>query len=175
MVERHPLLYRSKTNGKTIIARLKPAYKSFLLRLRRDEATKRLFIRLEAVEKTATVICFVGLEDLVAYLETSTLEFTGSVSTMVTMFVRQSVQDYDHWKRVYTEFASLRQKLGVTSASIFREVHDLNKVTVMLQFSELIAAQNYANSDELREAMVKAGVAGKPEIWFAHTIERTGF
>ena len=121
------------------------------------------------------MICFVGLEDLVAYLETSTLEFTGRVSTMVTMFVRQSVQDYDHWKRVYTEFASLRQESGVTSASIFREVHDLNKVTVMLQFSELNAAQNYANSDELREAMVKAGVAGKPEIWFAHTIERTAF
>lgn len=91
------------------------------------------------------------------------------------MFVRQSVQDYDHWKLVYTEFGSLRQELGVTSVSIFREVRDLNKVTVMLQFSELIAAQNYANSDELREAMVKAGVVDEPEIWFAHTIERSAF
>jgi hypothetical protein len=39
----------------------------------------------------------------------------------------------------------------------------------------LDAAISFANSDELKSTMVKAGVVGQPEIWFAEDVERTAF
>jgi len=41
-------------------------------------------------------------------------------------------------------------------------------VTVTHDFATLDAAKALAASDELKQAMVKAGVVGAPEIWFTH-------
>jgi quinol monooxygenase YgiN len=92
---------------------------------------------------------------------------------MVTMFVKHKVNDYDNWKRVYDDIASLRQEMGVTHASVHRDAHDPAVVIVTHQFDDLDAAAAFANSDNLKSAMAEAGVAGPPEFWFGEDIEHT--
>ena len=94
---------------------------------------------------------------------------------MVTMFVRHTVQDFDNWRRVYDGFAPVRKELGVTGASVHRDAHDANVITVTHRFSDLDAATAFAHSDELKSTMAKAGVSGAPDIWFTQDIETTPY
>jgi quinol monooxygenase YgiN len=94
---------------------------------------------------------------------------------MTTMFVRHKVDDFGKWKRVYDEFASTRKEKGVTGASVHRDASDPDTLFVTHQFGDLDAAKAFADSQELKSAMAKAGVAGPPEIWFTEDIERTPY
>ena len=94
---------------------------------------------------------------------------------MATMFVKHKVNDYGNWKRAYDEFASVRKEKGVTGASVHSDANDPNTVIVTHQFKDVAAAMAFANSEELRSAMMDAGVAGPPEIWFSEDIEQTAY
>jgi quinol monooxygenase YgiN len=94
---------------------------------------------------------------------------------MVTVFIRSKVSDYGNWKRVYDEYASARKENGVTGASVHRDVKDLNVLTVTQRFNDLSAATAFANSEQLKTAMAKAGVVGAPDIWFTEDVERTPY
>ncbi|MFQ5855115.1 MAG: putative quinol monooxygenase [Anaerolineae bacterium] len=94
---------------------------------------------------------------------------------MATMFVRHKVSDYDNWKRAYDEFASVRREKGVTGASVYRDATDASTIIVTHRFKDLSAARAFANSEELKAAMTKAGVAGPPEIWFGEDVEETPY
>jgi len=94
---------------------------------------------------------------------------------MATMFARHKVNDYGIWKRVYDEFASVRQENGVTGASVHRDASDPNTIIITHQFNDVDAAMAFANSEELKSAMGKAGVAGPPEIWFSEDVEKTPY
>lgn len=85
---------------------------------------------------------------------------------MVRMFVRHEVADYAAWRTVYDSIDSARASLGVTGHAVFTAVGDPNDVTVWHDFASLEAAQSFAGSAELREAMGRAGVQGKPDVWF---------
>ena len=94
---------------------------------------------------------------------------------MATLFVRHKVDDYGKWKRGYDEFASLRKEGGVTGASVHRDANDPDFVIVTHQFKDVNAAMAFAGSEELKSAMMKAGVAGPPEIWFTEDVEQTAY
>lgn len=92
-----------------------------------------------------------------------------------TMFVKHTVSNYDNWKNVYDEVASLRKERGVTGASVHRDVNDPNTIIITHQFKDTNAATAFANSEDLKSAMMKAGVAGPPEFWFGEEIEQTSY
>jgi quinol monooxygenase YgiN len=94
---------------------------------------------------------------------------------MVTMFVRHTVSDYNSWKRVYDEFASVRKERGVTGASVHRDPNDRNVIMVTHRFKDMNAATAFANSEDLKSAMADAGVSGAPEFWFGEDIEQTPY
>ena len=94
---------------------------------------------------------------------------------MATMFVRHKVNNYDNWKRAYDEFASVRKEKGVTGASVHRDANDPNIIIGIHKFKDMDAAIGFANSDDLKSAMAKAGVNGQPEIWFGEDIENTPY
>jgi len=85
---------------------------------------------------------------------------------MTTLFVRHNVGDYAKWKRAYDEFDVTHKKFGVTGASVYRDADDSNTVIVTHTFKDTSTAKAFASSDDLRSAMERAGVAGRPEIWF---------
>ena len=86
---------------------------------------------------------------------------------MVRLFVRHAVSDLSSWKQAYVDFEEERQRMGVRGAGLFTGVEDPNDVTVWHDFDSLEAAQAFMASPSLRQAMVDAGVAGEPVVWFA--------
>ena len=64
---------------------------------------------------------------------------------------------------------------GVTGASVHRDADDPNVITITHQFNDLNAATAFAGSEDLKSAMMKAGVAGPPDIWFTEDVEQTSY
>jgi len=86
---------------------------------------------------------------------------------MTTLFVRHQVADYAKWRQIYDNFAPTQQRLGVKAQAVYRAADNPNDVTVTHEFAALDAAQQFAGSDDLRNAMSDAGIIGQPSIWFA--------
>ena len=85
---------------------------------------------------------------------------------MVRMFVRHKVADYSAWRATYDSIERERTELGVTAHAVFQSVADRNDVTASHDFESQQAAEAFASSPVLRDAMQRAGVQGTPEIWF---------
>jgi quinol monooxygenase YgiN len=87
---------------------------------------------------------------------------------MATLFVRHTVSDYGAWRKVYDETQSWAKTMGVTSAGVYQLDGNPNDITVYHEFASMEAAKAFAGSDQLKEAMGKAGVVGTPDIWFTN-------
>jgi hypothetical protein len=87
---------------------------------------------------------------------------------MIRVFVRHAVADYATWKKGYDAFDATRRRLGVRAAAVFQGATDRNDVTVWHDFDDLAAAKAFVSSPDLAAAMKGAGVAGAPQVWFAH-------
>ena len=89
---------------------------------------------------------------------------------MTTLFVRHQVADYAKWREVYDKFGPSQQRLGVGAQAVYRAADNPNDITVTHEFAALEAAQEFATSDDLRNAMSNAGIVGEPTIWFASKV-----
>ena len=89
---------------------------------------------------------------------------------MTTMFVRHQVADFAAWKQVYDDFDASRNSMGVTGHAVYRGDEDPNDVTVTHDFATAAAAKQFAESEALRSAMRRAGIAGEPTIWFTERV-----
>jgi len=85
---------------------------------------------------------------------------------MASMLVQHKVKDYAKWKNVYDSVEDLRASNGELSDQIFRDVSDPNSLTVIFKWDSLENAQKYSSSPELKAAMERAGVEGRPDIYF---------
>ena len=85
---------------------------------------------------------------------------------MVRMFVRHQVADYPAWRSVYDSIDETRASMGVTGKAAFRSTADDCDVTIWHDFESEDAAQAFASSPVLHDAMERAGVQGAPQIWF---------
>jgi len=94
---------------------------------------------------------------------------------MTTMFARHKVEDYNNWKRVYDDISNVRKENGVTAAAVYRDSGDPNTIIVTHQFKNKSDATSFANSDDLKSAMHKAGVKDQPEFWFGDNLESTSY
>jgi heme-degrading monooxygenase HmoA len=92
---------------------------------------------------------------------------------MTYILVIHNVENYDKWKPVYDEDGAVRKAKGSKSAFLFRNAEDPNQLIVLTQWENLEKAKNFAESDDLRITMQKAGVTGQIQINFLEEIERT--
>ena len=91
---------------------------------------------------------------------------------MAYMFVQHGVQDYEAWKSVFDSVGDLRRRNGEKSYQILRQENGSNKLLALFEWDSLDNARKYAASPELKEAMQRAGVTGKPEILFLEEADR---
>lgn len=84
---------------------------------------------------------------------------------MIHAMVRQNVKDYDKWKKIFDEDGVNRKTASSKGGQVFRALDDPNNVFVMLDFDDLDKAKKFIDSDGLKEAMKKAGVVGKPDVY----------
>jgi hypothetical protein len=90
---------------------------------------------------------------------------------MAYIQVRQSVEDYEKWKAGFDAAAPVRQAAGATDeAYVMRNADNGNEIVVILGWSDLDQARQFAASPELKEAMRKAGVIGRPEVLFLNSV-----
>ena len=61
---------------------------------------------------------------------------------------------------------SARQKAGLKEEHLFRNDEDPNEVLLLFSMEDVDKAKAFAASDDLREAMNKAGVSDKPDVYF---------
>jgi len=87
---------------------------------------------------------------------------------VATMFVRHTVSNYQTWRKVYDDFASVQKAKGVTAQAVYQAADNPNDITVTHEFATVEAAQAFAKNDELKKAMQSAGVVGAPTIWFTN-------
>ena len=81
--------------------------------------------------------------------------------------VRHRVNDYSAWRSVYDTVDGLRQQHGCTADEVFVDPGDKQEVFVLHRFPTVEQAEAFAGSNELREAMGRAGVAGPPRVEIA--------
>lgn len=91
---------------------------------------------------------------------------------MAYMFVKHSVKDFDAWKSVFDSVGDLRKRSGELSYQILRQDNGSSSIFALFKWDSLDNARNYASSPELKAAMERAGVTGKPEIFFLEEAAR---
>lgn len=85
--------------------------------------------------------------------------------------IRHKVADYGKWKRVVRSAAAMRKSSGETSFQVYRDSRAPNDLTVVCSWDNSAKMQKFMESAELRQAMKKAGVIGKPVIHFFGKME----
>ena len=83
---------------------------------------------------------------------------------MGAMIVRHSVRDYGAWRPVYDGHEAARTAAGLTNGRVYRSAEDPNDILLLFDTADRRRAEEFGRSDDLREAMQRAGVVGQPEI-----------
>ena len=91
---------------------------------------------------------------------------------MPSLLIRHRVADYAAWKAVFDEHELTRRANGSQGGWLFRDADDPHEVLLLLAWDDLERARLFADSDDLREAMARAGVTDRPDIWFLEDVGR---
>ena len=86
---------------------------------------------------------------------------------MVNVIIRHKVEDFGKWKSLYDEHASVRKEAGCQSDQVCKNSEDPNEVAVSFDWDNRENFQKFAESENLKEVMQKAGVVGKPDFYFS--------
>ena len=89
---------------------------------------------------------------------------------MVFVMVRHRVKDVDNWKVGFDAAVRFRRWGGERVYYLFQRDEDPNEVIALFEWDTLRHARAFFTSDEIRQAMEKAGVEGNPEILYLHDI-----
>jgi heme-degrading monooxygenase HmoA len=74
---------------------------------------------------------------------------------------------------VYDEHGATRKAAGCKGTQVFRSSENPNEVLVLLEWNDLEPARKFAQSQDLREVMQRAGVADQPDVYFLNDAGRT--
>jgi heme-degrading monooxygenase HmoA len=94
------------------------------------------------------------------------------VTVMAYMCVRHKVKDFAKWKPVFDEHGATRKASGSKGGRLFRNANDPNEVVALFEWDDVNKARQFAESNELRSAMEKAGVADVPDVYFLEEVEK---
>ena len=90
---------------------------------------------------------------------------------MLYIKVTHKVTDFATWKAAFDAHNQVRMNAGSTGVNyIMQNVDDQNEITAILEWDDLDRARQFVNNPELKEAMQKAGVTGKPDIQFVTSV-----
>jgi hypothetical protein len=74
--------------------------------------------------------------------------------------------DFNRWKPVYEADAPNRRAAGLSDLLMLRNADNPNLIALVMRVGDHAKAQTMLASPQLRDAMQKAGVIGKPETHF---------
>ncbi len=92
---------------------------------------------------------------------------------MPHLLVRHRVEDYARWRPIFDETAGVRERYGSNGGQVFRSADDPTEVVMLFEVDDLGRAREFVGSDDLREAMQRAGVVDRPDILFLNDEDPT--
>jgi hypothetical protein len=88
-----------------------------------------------------------------------------------TLLIRHKVADSATWQAVFAEQERTRRAHGGCGGRIFRRAADPHDIVLLIEWDDSERARLFADSDELREAMERAGVTDQPDIWVLEEVD----
>ena len=85
---------------------------------------------------------------------------------MIYTLVRITFEDFDTWKAVFDEAATLRKAYGSKGVRVFRSAEKPNEAVIIGEYEDADKARQMFQAQEFREATKRAGVVGPPEVTF---------
>ena len=85
---------------------------------------------------------------------------------MPYILIHHNVRDFAKWKLVFDEHGEARKAAGSKGGYLFQTADDSNEVIALLEWDDLDKARQFVSSDDLRQAMERAGVVSEPHIHF---------
>ena len=85
---------------------------------------------------------------------------------MTYTMIRHKVADFGKWKPVYDSHSSARTAAGLKEEYLLRNADNPNEVILLFSAQDAGKAKAFAASDDLRQAMQRAGVTDKPDVYF---------
>jgi hypothetical protein len=89
---------------------------------------------------------------------------------MGMLVVRHKVKDYAKWRPFFDKDIAKQQAAGLTHPRVLRSADDKNELVVMFDYMDTRKAKAFASSAEMKETMMKAGVADQPTIYFLESV-----
>ena len=80
------------------------------------------------------------------------------------VMIRHKVKDFKKWKAVYDAHGPARKGAGLKERCLLRNNKSRNDVWILFEANNLARAKAFCASADLRVAMKKAGVTGKPDL-----------
>ena len=91
---------------------------------------------------------------------------------MPYILIRHKVKDYTEWKPVFEEHGATRKASGSKGGYLLRNIDDANEVVIFMEMDDLEKARQLVQSEDLRQAMERSGVADQPDIYFLDLDDR---
>ncbi len=92
---------------------------------------------------------------------------------MPAMLIRHTVPDYAAWKPYFDAHERTRRAYGSSGGRVYRNADDPTAVVILLEWDDLERARFFADSDDLREVLDRAGTTERPDIWFLEDLDRS--
>ncbi len=91
---------------------------------------------------------------------------------MAYLLVRHKVKDYAKWKIVFDEHAATRKTGGSGGGHLFRNADNPNETVIIYKWDSIEKAKKFAQSEDLKKTMQRAGVIDKPDVYFLEEVEQ---
>ena len=91
---------------------------------------------------------------------------------MAYVLVRISVEDVATWMPVFEQATAIRKNSGSKGVQALTNVDSPNEVLIFGEYEDVEKARQMFQSQELRDAMQRAGVKGPPQLTFMNEILR---
>ena len=90
---------------------------------------------------------------------------------MITAQVSFKVRDFDTWFKGSSEKSSDCDSTICTNCRVFTETDDRTQITFQADWESPEALNTFLNSEEHRDAMVRNGVIGEPEVKLLYEVQ----
>jgi hypothetical protein len=93
---------------------------------------------------------------------------------MGLMIVRHKVKDYAAWRRHSTRLPTSRGRPGPSDPRVYRSADDEDEIVIIFDARDTKMAKEFAGSHDLKETMIKVGVADTRRSSSSKTPDRVG-
>jgi uncharacterized protein (DUF1330 family) len=80
--------------------------------------------------------------------------------------VRVKFEDYEKWRAVFDEAASLRKSYGSLGVRVFKIADKPDEAIILGEYQDMERARQLFNSPEFRTATQRAGLVEPPDVDF---------